>query len=185
MDGHSIPFKQEGELLVPENKKEWNEEDKRSIQLNAKAMHILFCALGPDEYSRVSSYSNTKNRRLNKGVEEEKVVKKKVGIALKSTTNEDSESSEELDEDKEMEMFARRLKRFMKSNKGRRFQKMEELKLESTKEKYHINCYDCKNQNKSSLIVINGRIRDQSNKSLKLMWILGVMRIPSMMKIKK
>ncbi|KAA3480362.1 UBN2 domain-containing protein [Gossypium australe] len=31
----------------------------RSIELNAKAMHTLFCALGSDEYSRVSSCSNT------------------------------------------------------------------------------------------------------------------------------
>ncbi|KAH1031376.1 hypothetical protein J1N35_043550, partial [Gossypium stocksii] len=52
-----------------------------------------------------------------------------VGIALKSTTNEDSESSEEVDEDKEIEMFARRFKKFMKSNKGRRFQKMKELRF--------------------------------------------------------
>ncbi|KAH1056529.1 hypothetical protein J1N35_034594 [Gossypium stocksii] len=46
MDGPSIPQKQEGELLVPKSNKEWNEEDRRSIQLNAKAMHTLFCALG-------------------------------------------------------------------------------------------------------------------------------------------
>ncbi|KAK5835509.1 hypothetical protein PVK06_011200 [Gossypium arboreum] len=56
--------------------------------------------------------------RLNKRVEEEKVMKKNVGIALKSTTNEDSESNEEVNEDEEMEMFTGRFKRFMKSNKG-------------------------------------------------------------------
>ncbi|KAH1038785.1 hypothetical protein J1N35_040528 [Gossypium stocksii] len=54
-------------------------------------------------------------------------MKKNVGIALKFTTNEDSESSEEVNEDEEvnkdeeMEMFTGRFKRFMKSNKGRRF----------------------------------------------------------------
>ncbi|KAK5826398.1 hypothetical protein PVK06_021317 [Gossypium arboreum] len=46
MDGPSLPQKQEGEILVPTSKKEWNEEDRRSIQLNAKAMHTLFCAFG-------------------------------------------------------------------------------------------------------------------------------------------
>ncbi|KAK5802915.1 hypothetical protein PVK06_030547 [Gossypium arboreum] len=49
--------------------------------------------------------------RLNKGVEDS------VGGALKSTTNEDSESSEEVDEDKEMKIFAKRFNRFMKSDK--------------------------------------------------------------------
>ncbi|KAK8292027.1 hypothetical protein V6Z12_D06G095400 [Gossypium hirsutum] len=74
----------------------------------------------------------------------DRVMKKNVGKALKSTTNSDSESKEEVDEDKEMEMFARRFKRFMKSNKGREFQKKEGLKLESTEEKDLIICYECK-----------------------------------------
>ncbi|XP_052488158.1 uncharacterized protein LOC128041800 [Gossypium raimondii] len=215
MDGPSVSSKQEGKLLVSKSKSEWNEEVKRSIQLNAKAMYILFFALGPDEYSRVLTCSNAKeiwnklevthegtsqvrksklgiltlnyetfkmkpredikemsdrftiitnefksygktypneevvrkilqklpikweakviaienaknletltldeligsllthDMRLNKGGEEEKVMKKNVGIALKSTTNEGSELSEEVDEDKELKMFARRFK---------------------------------------------------------------------------
>ncbi|KAH1107555.1 hypothetical protein J1N35_011323 [Gossypium stocksii] len=57
------------------------------------------------------------------GLNKKKVVKIKVGVTLKSTTNEGSESSEEVDGDKEIVMFARRFKRFTKSNKGRRFQK--------------------------------------------------------------
>ncbi|MBA0756474.1 hypothetical protein Gogos_021548 [Gossypium gossypioides] len=50
---------------------------------------------------------------LKKESEEERIIKKNIGKALKSTTNDDSESS------KEMEMFARRFKRFMRSNKRR------------------------------------------------------------------
>ncbi|KAK5811402.1 hypothetical protein PVK06_026732 [Gossypium arboreum] len=46
--------------------------------------------------------------RLKKGNKKEKVKKKKkVGVALKSTIEEDSDYSEEVDEDKEMTMFAR------------------------------------------------------------------------------
>ncbi|MBA0739389.1 hypothetical protein Gogos_012667, partial [Gossypium gossypioides] len=82
--------------------------------------------------------------RLNKKSEEERIIKRNVGKALKSTTNDDNESSEEVDKDKEMEMFARRFKRFMRSNKGREFQKKEGLKLESTKENDLIICYECK-----------------------------------------
>ncbi|KAA3487712.1 zf-CCHC domain-containing protein/UBN2 domain-containing protein [Gossypium australe] len=81
---------------------------------------------------------------IKEGVEEEKVEKKKVGVALKSTTIEESESSDDVDEDKEMTMFARRFKRFMKSNKRKWLQKKEGLKLESTKENDSIICYECK-----------------------------------------
>ncbi|KAK5811845.1 hypothetical protein PVK06_027219 [Gossypium arboreum] len=59
---------------------------------------------------------------LPRRVEEGKSEKKKVGIALKSTTIEDSESSEEVDEDKKMTLSDRRFKKFMRSNKGRNVQ---------------------------------------------------------------
>ncbi|KAH1107418.1 hypothetical protein J1N35_011186 [Gossypium stocksii] len=83
--------------------------------------------------------------RLNGGVEETRNEKKKVGDALKITTIEYCESSEEVHKDKEMTKFARRFKKFMRSNRGRNFQKKEGLKLESTKEKDHIIYYECRN----------------------------------------
>ncbi|XP_039020854.1 uncharacterized protein LOC120152793 [Hibiscus syriacus] len=51
IDGSSVPQR---------NQKEWTSEDRKLAQLNSKAMHILFCVLGPDEYSRESSCSNAK-----------------------------------------------------------------------------------------------------------------------------
>ncbi|KAK8283884.1 hypothetical protein V6Z12_D08G123300 [Gossypium hirsutum] len=84
----------------------------------------------------------THEMMLNEGVKEAKIEKKKV--VFKSTTSEDSESSEEVDEDKEMAMFVWRFTRFMKSNKGRKFQKNERLKLESAKEKDLIICFESK-----------------------------------------
>ncbi|KAL4384737.1 hypothetical protein GQ457_15G020510 [Hibiscus cannabinus] len=36
----------------------WNNEESKKFSINAKAMHLIFCALGPDEYGRVSSCSN-------------------------------------------------------------------------------------------------------------------------------
>ncbi|XP_016690667.1 uncharacterized protein [Gossypium hirsutum] len=83
MDGPSIPLKQQGEILVPKSKKKWNEEDRRSIQLNAKAMHTFFCALGLNEYSRVSLCSNAKEIWDKLEVTHEgtiQVKKSKVGI---------------------------------------------------------------------------------------------------------
>ncbi|KAA3462521.1 zf-CCHC domain-containing protein/UBN2 domain-containing protein [Gossypium australe] len=210
-------------ILVPKSKKEWNEKDM-STQLNVKAMHTLFCALGLDEYNRLSYCSNAKDiwdkleslmskskvgiltlnyetfkikpdedikvhnnhkwahdnenvvrnmlRNLPKSweakvtaieeaknletlllhelinskkrEEDEKDERKEINIAIKSTTNKESELNDEVDEDKEMVMFSKRFKRFIKSNKGRRFQRKEGLKLESTKEKDPIICYECK-----------------------------------------
>ncbi|KAH1046497.1 hypothetical protein J1N35_037281 [Gossypium stocksii] len=57
-DGPTIPQKKEGEIFVLKSKNEWNEEDKKNMQQNAKAMHTLFCALDSDKYSRVSSCLN-------------------------------------------------------------------------------------------------------------------------------
>ncbi|XP_052483037.1 uncharacterized protein LOC128036178 [Gossypium raimondii] len=90
------------------------------------------------------SYLFTHEMRIKEGVEEENVEKNKVAIALKFTTIEESDSSDDMDEDKEMSMFDRIFKRFMRSNRGRKFQKKEKLKLESSKEKEPIICYECK-----------------------------------------
>ncbi|KAL4368265.1 hypothetical protein GQ457_05G020600 [Hibiscus cannabinus] len=73
---------------------------------------------------------------MSKGKEERRkkkeVKKKNVGIAFKST-KEESDSSEEYEEN-EMAMFAKRFKRFMKSNKGRRFQRKEDFKKKNKDE---------------------------------------------------
>ncbi|KAE8658128.1 Hydroxycinnamoyl CoA shikimate/quinate hydroxycinnamoyltransferase [Hibiscus syriacus] len=39
---------------------DWSNEEKKKYQLNAKAIHILFCSLGPDEYGRISSCYSAK-----------------------------------------------------------------------------------------------------------------------------
>ncbi|KAL4323108.1 hypothetical protein GQ457_11G024220 [Hibiscus cannabinus] len=60
LDGPFTPLKREGDTLVPKQRHEWNDEERRRVQMNAKAMHILFCALGPDEYAKMSSCSSAK-----------------------------------------------------------------------------------------------------------------------------
>ncbi|KAL4319270.1 hypothetical protein GQ457_18G008880 [Hibiscus cannabinus] len=52
LDGPFTPLKREGDTLVPKQRHEWNDEETRRVQMNAKAMHILFCALGPDSMPR-------------------------------------------------------------------------------------------------------------------------------------
>ncbi|KAA3480352.1 UBN2 domain-containing protein [Gossypium australe] len=98
------------------------------IQVNSQRSLNQVCAVTNEIIGSLLTYE----MRLNEGVEEAKNKKKKIGVALKFTTNEDSESSEEVNENKEMVMFFRRFKKFMRSNGGRNFQKREVLKLEST-----------------------------------------------------
>ncbi|KAK8597346.1 hypothetical protein V6N12_065816 [Hibiscus sabdariffa] len=60
LDGPSTPIKRERDCLLPKQKHKWTDEDRNKLQLNAKAMHILFCAVGPVEYARMSSCSSAK-----------------------------------------------------------------------------------------------------------------------------
>ncbi|KAK8367522.1 hypothetical protein V6Z12_A02G191000 [Gossypium hirsutum] len=56
--GLYIPIKRVEGVFVPKEESEWNDNDVKKVQLNAKAMHTLFCALGPNEYNRVSLCDN-------------------------------------------------------------------------------------------------------------------------------
>ncbi|GAV61060.1 UBN2 domain-containing protein, partial [Cephalotus follicularis] len=53
-NGPRIPMRTiEGvESIKPEN--EYNDNDFRMFQLNSKAKHVLFCAIGPNEFNRIS-----------------------------------------------------------------------------------------------------------------------------------
>ncbi|GAV61677.1 hypothetical protein CFOL_v3_05204 [Cephalotus follicularis] len=44
--------------LKPEN--EFNDDDFKMLQLNSKAKHVLFCAVGPNEFNRISSCDTAK-----------------------------------------------------------------------------------------------------------------------------
>ena len=59
-NGPIIPMKKVGDQDVVKQEEEWDTNDLKSAQLNAKAMHTLFCALGASEYNRVSLCENAK-----------------------------------------------------------------------------------------------------------------------------
>ena len=60
MKGPLIPMKIVGDKEFSKEESEWNEKDTKIAQLNAKAMHTLFCALGPNENNQASLYDSTK-----------------------------------------------------------------------------------------------------------------------------
>ncbi|GMI78277.1 hypothetical protein HRI_001497000 [Hibiscus trionum] len=60
-DGPIIPMKRDDEgRLVPKRKNEISEDDKKKFQIDDNALHMLFCAFGPDIYSKVSSIESAK-----------------------------------------------------------------------------------------------------------------------------
>ncbi|KAK9001075.1 hypothetical protein V6N11_082867 [Hibiscus sabdariffa] len=189
----------------------WNQEENKKLSTNSKAMHLIFCALGPDEYGRVSSCSNAKEiwdklevthegtnevketkiglldldyenfkmkpnediktmsdhfsvianglKGYGEAILEDKLVRKMIYFlpnswdpkktAIIEAKNLKTLKLDELiedDEEKEMAMFAKRFKRLMKSNNGRKFQRREDFmnKTHKEEEKDQIICYECK-----------------------------------------
>ena len=56
----SIPIKQERDRQVPKKRNEKTDKERKRMSTNDKALHILFCALGPDIYSKMSSCTSAK-----------------------------------------------------------------------------------------------------------------------------
>ena len=50
----------EVKFLDMEKMEEWIEEDKRSVEVNTRAMNTLLCALCPKEFNSVSTCKTTK-----------------------------------------------------------------------------------------------------------------------------
>ena len=60
VSGPKIPtIKVEGKD-EPKSESTWNEKDLKMLQSNAKAMNILYCALDPNKYNRISTCKSTK-----------------------------------------------------------------------------------------------------------------------------
>ncbi|KAL4297869.1 hypothetical protein GQ457_12G012820 [Hibiscus cannabinus] len=194
-DDPFIPVKREGDRMIPKVKVEMIDEERRRMQVNDKALHMLFCDLGPDIlkglgevipedklvrkllYSLSESCDSKRTtiieakdlktlklddfmgslltheimkqgreeekKREEKTLEKEEVEKKKIGIAFKASQEEIDSSGEK--DDEEMAMLAKRFTRFMKSQRGRRFQWNGDFKSKSKEEeKDKLICYECK-----------------------------------------
>ena len=47
-------------VLSPKPEKDWDDVDKRLVQLDAKAMNILYCTLDINEFNWISIYMSAK-----------------------------------------------------------------------------------------------------------------------------
>ncbi|GAV81971.1 DUF4219 domain-containing protein/UBN2 domain-containing protein, partial [Cephalotus follicularis] len=60
VNGPRMPTRTIDGVVSPKPKNEYNDNDFRMLQLNFKAKHVLFCAVGPNEFNRISSCDSTK-----------------------------------------------------------------------------------------------------------------------------
>ncbi|KAK8535960.1 hypothetical protein V6N12_012623 [Hibiscus sabdariffa] len=51
-DFHLWDIVEDGPFVPTTSRSEWSANDRKKMELNCKALHILFCALGPDEYGK-------------------------------------------------------------------------------------------------------------------------------------
>ncbi|MED6175299.1 hypothetical protein PIB30_077113, partial [Stylosanthes scabra] len=52
LNGPTIPSKTNTEGNVPKEKEEWTEDDRKSVELNAKAINMMHCAITQEEFRK-------------------------------------------------------------------------------------------------------------------------------------
>ncbi|GAV58190.1 zf-CCHC domain-containing protein/UBN2 domain-containing protein [Cephalotus follicularis] len=60
VNGPSLPTRTIEGVVSRKPENEFNDNDFRIVQLNSKAKHVLFCAVGPNEFNRISSCESAK-----------------------------------------------------------------------------------------------------------------------------
>ena len=60
VSGPHTPIKFINNVLISKAESEWDENDERMAQLNAKTMNFLYCALDANEFNRILGYISVK-----------------------------------------------------------------------------------------------------------------------------
>ncbi|GAV73376.1 DUF4219 domain-containing protein, partial [Cephalotus follicularis] len=60
VNGPRMPTRTIEGVVSPKPENEYNDNDFRMLQLNSKAKHVLFCAVGPNEFNRIYSCDTAK-----------------------------------------------------------------------------------------------------------------------------
>ncbi|VFQ96162.1 unnamed protein product [Cuscuta campestris] len=116
-NGEEVPMKKVGETTVPKTEDEYDAQDIKKIENNANAINILYCAVNPDDYRKISCCSTAKDMwdKLEITYEGEQ---KKNGIALKASTSQERAMEDSSDED-EFGIVLKKFHKFM-SQEGQR-----------------------------------------------------------------
>ncbi|VFQ96811.1 unnamed protein product [Cuscuta campestris] len=59
-NGEEMPMKNVGEKLVPKTEDEFDAEDIKKVENYAKVINMLYCAVNPDDYRKISCCTTTK-----------------------------------------------------------------------------------------------------------------------------
>ncbi|VFQ78799.1 unnamed protein product [Cuscuta campestris] len=59
-NGEQIPMKKVGETTVPKTEDEFDAEDIKKVENYAKAINMLYCAVNPDDYRKISCCTTAK-----------------------------------------------------------------------------------------------------------------------------
>ena len=60
VNGPHIPTHMVEKIVILKYEKDWNDNDKRMAQFNAKAINVFYCTLGVNEFNRISTCSSAK-----------------------------------------------------------------------------------------------------------------------------
>ncbi|VFQ93882.1 unnamed protein product [Cuscuta campestris] len=59
-NGCGVPMKKVGEVNVPKTKEEFTDEDCKKMELNAKAINMIYCGVNADDYRKISRCETAK-----------------------------------------------------------------------------------------------------------------------------
>ncbi|VFQ79623.1 unnamed protein product [Cuscuta campestris] len=59
-NGETMPMKKVGATTIPKKEEEYDAEDIKKVEAFEKAKHVIFCAINPDDYRKISSCSTAK-----------------------------------------------------------------------------------------------------------------------------
>ncbi|VFQ67109.1 unnamed protein product [Cuscuta campestris] len=120
--GEEVPMKKVGETTVPKIEDEYDAQDIKKIENNAKAINIIYCAVNPDDYQKISCCSTAKEMWDKLEITYEGEQKKK-GIALKASTSQEPAVEDSSDKDNEFGLVIKKFHKFMRKEYERKGKK--------------------------------------------------------------
>ncbi|GAV76840.1 zf-CCHC domain-containing protein/DUF4219 domain-containing protein/UBN2 domain-containing protein, partial [Cephalotus follicularis] len=151
-------------VVAPKPENEYNNNDFRMLQLNSKAKHVLFCAVGPNEFNQISSCDSAKEMwdLLEVTYEGTNQVKEsKISMFVHEYElfiMHDNESISDmftrfttiinslknLGKSYLNQELVRKILRFLKNQKGRKTFKKNFPQDEESSKREELTCYECK-----------------------------------------
>ncbi|VFQ98082.1 unnamed protein product, partial [Cuscuta campestris] len=80
-NGEEIPMKKVGEKLVPKTEDEFDAEDIKKVENYAKAINMLYCAVNPDDYRKISCCTTAKEMWDKLEVTYEDAIYESIGVS--------------------------------------------------------------------------------------------------------